>query len=83
MLSLAADPEDLEAPISGGTSGPLKAASERAGWSYFGEESTMVRPTFVIGSFDSTLASRTGSSACAAVASRRCPDRASTYFPMD
>jgi 2'-hydroxyisoflavone reductase len=55
MLSLIDDPEDLEAPISGRTYGPLKAASERAGWTNFGGESTMVRPTFVIGSFDSTL----------------------------
>jgi 2'-hydroxyisoflavone reductase len=54
-LSLADDPEDLEAPVSGQTYGPLKAASERAGWTHFGDESTMVRPTFVIGSFDSTL----------------------------
>src|ERR1700722_19636706 len=35
MLSLHDDPEDLEAPIGGSTYGPLKAASERAGWSYF------------------------------------------------
>jgi 2'-hydroxyisoflavone reductase len=55
MLSLADNPEDLEAPISGRTYGPLKAASERAGWTHFGDGSTMVRPTFVIGSYDSTL----------------------------
>jgi 2'-hydroxyisoflavone reductase len=55
MLSLADDPEDLEAPIGARTYGPLKAASERAGWAYFGEDSTMVRPTYVIGSFDATL----------------------------
>lgn len=55
MLSLLDDPEDLEAPISPTTYGPLKAASERAGRSLFGEESAMVRPTYVIGSFDATL----------------------------
>jgi 2'-hydroxyisoflavone reductase len=51
-LSIVDDPEDLEAPVGPKTYGPLKAASERAGWTYFGEGSTMVRPTFVIGSFD-------------------------------
>ena len=55
MLALEDDPKDLEAPISAHTYGPLKAASERAGWSSFGEESTMVRPTYVIGSHDATL----------------------------
>jgi nucleoside-diphosphate-sugar epimerase len=54
-LSLVDDPEDLDAPIDGRTYGPLKAASERAGWSYFGDDSAMVRPTYVVGSFDSTL----------------------------
>ena len=53
-LSLMSDPDDLEAPITGATYGPLKAASERAGTTFFGDESTMVRPTFVIGSFDTT-----------------------------
>jgi 2'-hydroxyisoflavone reductase len=54
MLSLMDEPEDLEAPIDGSTYGPLKAASERAGWDFFGPDSTMVRPTFIIGSFDAT-----------------------------
>jgi 2'-hydroxyisoflavone reductase len=54
-LTLADDPLDLEAPIDGATYGPLKAASERAGWTCFGEGSTMVRPTYVVGSFDATL----------------------------
>jgi len=54
-LTLLSDPDDLEAPISDSTYGPLKAASERAGAKYFGDESTMVRPTYVIGSFDTTL----------------------------
>jgi 2'-hydroxyisoflavone reductase len=49
------DKADHDAPITGETYGPLKAASERAGLRYFGESSTMVRPTFVIGSFDATL----------------------------
>jgi 2'-hydroxyisoflavone reductase len=54
-LSILGDPEDLEAPVGPKTYGPLKAASERAGWTYFGDSSTMVRPTYVIGSFDATL----------------------------
>jgi 2'-hydroxyisoflavone reductase len=54
-LTLMSDPTDLEAPIDEVTYGPLKAASERAGTKYFGEGSTMVRPTYVIGSFDMTL----------------------------
>ncbi|MGC2486136.1 MAG: NAD-dependent epimerase/dehydratase family protein [Acidimicrobiales bacterium] len=53
-LELDDDPDDLEAPIASAY-GPLKAASERAGWAYFGEGSTMVRPTFVVGAFDATL----------------------------
>ena len=54
-LTLLSDPDDLEARVDGATYGPLKAASERAGTKYFGESSTMVRPTYVIGSFDTTL----------------------------
>jgi 2'-hydroxyisoflavone reductase len=46
---------DLEGPITGASYGPLKAASERAGHAFFGDEISIVRPTFVIGSFDSTL----------------------------
>jgi 2'-hydroxyisoflavone reductase len=46
---------DLDGPITGGSYGPLKAASERAGRRRFGEDSTMVRPTYVIGSHDATL----------------------------
>jgi 2'-hydroxyisoflavone reductase len=46
---------DPDARITGGAYGPLKAASERAGWRRFGEESTMVRPTYVIGAHDATL----------------------------
>jgi 2'-hydroxyisoflavone reductase len=49
------DKADPEAPITDETYGPLKAASERAGLRYFGDGATMVRPTFVIGSFDATL----------------------------
>jgi 2'-hydroxyisoflavone reductase len=56
MLSLWGDDQaDPEAPVNGTTYGPLKAASERAGLKYFGEHAAMVRPTFVIGSFDVTL----------------------------
>jgi 2'-hydroxyisoflavone reductase len=54
-LTLLRDPDDLEVPVTDATYGPLKAASERAGTKYFGEGSTMVRPTYVIGSFDTTL----------------------------
>jgi 2'-hydroxyisoflavone reductase len=54
-LSILDDPEDLDAPVGAKTYGPLKAASERAGWTCFGDTSTMVRPTYVIGSFDATL----------------------------
>jgi len=54
-LTLMRDPDDLEAPVDGVTYGPLKAASERAGTTYFGEGATMVRPTYVIGSLDTTL----------------------------
>jgi nucleoside-diphosphate-sugar epimerase len=46
---------DPESDITGETYGPLKAASERAGVAFFGNDATMVRPTYVIGSFDSTL----------------------------
>jgi 2'-hydroxyisoflavone reductase len=49
------DAVDPEAPITGETYGPLKAASERAGLRFFGDSATMVRPTYVIGSFDATL----------------------------
>jgi 2'-hydroxyisoflavone reductase len=55
ILTLLKDPDDLEARVDGATYGPLKAASERAGMKYFGDGSTMVRPTYVIGSFDTTL----------------------------
>lgn len=51
----ADDAADPQAPITGETYGPLKAASERAGRRYFGSSSAMVRPTYVIGSFDATL----------------------------
>jgi len=55
MLTLSNDPKDLEAPITETTYGPLKAESERAGVALFGDDSAMVRPTYVIGSHDSTL----------------------------
>ena len=45
---------DPEAPITGESYGPLKAAAERAGRRAFGEV-TIVRPTYVIGAFDKTL----------------------------
>ena len=49
------DKADPDAPITSETYGPLKAASERAGLQYFGDTATMVRPTFIISSFDATL----------------------------
>ena len=49
------DEADPNGPVTGTTYGPLKAASERAGLRFFGDGATMVRPTFVIGSFDATL----------------------------
>jgi 2'-hydroxyisoflavone reductase len=55
-LSLASDNGlDLEGPITGSTYGPLKAASERAGTQYFGDNVSFIRPTYVIGAFDATL----------------------------
>jgi 2'-hydroxyisoflavone reductase len=55
-LTLIDDPTlDFDAPISGSTYGPLKAASERAGTEYFGDQITFVRPTYVIGAYDNTL----------------------------
>jgi len=55
-LSLSGDDAlDLEGPITGSTYGPLKAASERAGTEYFGDNVTFIRPTYVIGSYDATL----------------------------
>ncbi|HVA70567.1 MAG TPA: NAD-dependent epimerase/dehydratase family protein [Acidimicrobiales bacterium] len=46
---------DLDGPITGASYGPLKAAAERAALEYFGDQLTVVRPTFVIGSHDATL----------------------------
>lgn len=46
---------DPDGPVTDTTYGPLKADSERAGLSHFGKSATMVRPTYVIGSFDATL----------------------------
>jgi 2'-hydroxyisoflavone reductase len=54
-LTLWDDETDVDAPVTPKTYGPLKAACERAGWRAFGEDSTMVRPTYVIGAFDATL----------------------------
>jgi 2'-hydroxyisoflavone reductase len=49
------DSVDPESPMTNEAYGPLKSASERAGTEFFGESATMIRPTFVIGSFDATL----------------------------
>jgi 2'-hydroxyisoflavone reductase len=45
---------DPEAPIDGATYGPLKADAERAAVRRFGDATTVVRPTFVIGAHDLT-----------------------------
>jgi 2'-hydroxyisoflavone reductase len=44
-----------DAEVTAETYGPLKAASERAATEHFGDQLTIVRPTFVIGSHDATL----------------------------
>jgi 2'-hydroxyisoflavone reductase len=49
------DSVDPDSPITGETYGPLKAAAERAGGELFGDNATMVRPTYVVGAFDATL----------------------------
>ncbi len=46
---------DLDAPVTGETYGPLKAACERAAVEHFGQRLSIVRPTYVIGSHDATL----------------------------
>ncbi len=44
-----------DAEVTGETYGPLKAACERSAEEHFGDQLTIVRPTFVIGSHDATL----------------------------
>jgi nucleoside-diphosphate-sugar epimerase len=44
-----------DAEVTGETYGPLKAACERAATEHFGDQLTVVRPTFVIGSHDATM----------------------------
>ena len=46
---------DLDGPVTGETYGPLKAACERAARERFGDDATIVRPTYVIGGHDATL----------------------------
>lgn len=48
-------PTEPDAPITGETYGPLKAACEKAAVELFGEPLTIVRPTYVIGSHDATM----------------------------
>jgi 2'-hydroxyisoflavone reductase len=48
-------PSEPDAPITGETYGPLKAACEKAATRLFGEQLTFVRPTYVIGSHDATM----------------------------
>src|SRR5487761_2752118 len=45
---------DLDGPVTGETYGPLKAACERAARERFGDDATIVRPTYVIGGHDTT-----------------------------
>ncbi len=49
------DGVDPSAGVTPATYGPLKAACERAARRRFGDEVTIVRPTYVIGSHDHTL----------------------------
>lgn len=44
-----------DAEVTADTYGPLKAACERAAQEHFGDQLTIVRPTFVIGAHDATL----------------------------
>jgi 2'-hydroxyisoflavone reductase len=48
-------PTEPDAPITGESYGPLKAACERAATEHFGDQLTFVRPTYVIGSHDATM----------------------------
>ncbi len=45
---------DPDAPVTAATYGPFKAACERAARRRFGDEVTIVRPTYVIGAHDHT-----------------------------
>jgi 2'-hydroxyisoflavone reductase len=46
---------DPDAPLTGESYGKLKAASEREACTRFGDATTIVRPTYVIGGHDATL----------------------------
>jgi 2'-hydroxyisoflavone reductase len=46
---------DPDAPLTGASYGPLKAACERAATQHFGSDLVFVRPTYVIGGHDATL----------------------------
>ncbi len=48
-------PTEADAPITAETYGPLKAACERRATEHFGDQLTLVRPTYVIGSHDATM----------------------------
>ena len=48
-------PSESDAEHTDETYGPLKAACERSAHEQFGEDLTIVRPTFVIGSHDATM----------------------------
>ena len=53
-LSLSTVPVAEDAAVTGATYGPLKAACERRAMKRFGTSTTMVRPTYVVGSHDAT-----------------------------
>ncbi|HEY5438638.1 MAG TPA: NAD-dependent epimerase/dehydratase family protein [Acidimicrobiales bacterium] len=48
-------PTAPDAPITAESYGPLKAACEKAAVELFGDQLTIVRPTYVIGSHDATM----------------------------
>lgn len=52
---IAEAPSDPQVAVNAATYGPMKAACEGAAHDYFGDQVTIVRPTFVIGSHDVTL----------------------------
>ncbi len=53
-LSLSTVPVADDAAVTGETYGPLKAACERRAMERFGTATTIVRPTYIVGSHDAT-----------------------------
>jgi 2'-hydroxyisoflavone reductase len=54
QCTLAEPPAALDAPITGATYGPLKAAAEAAAHEAFGQDVAIIRPTYIVGSHDPT-----------------------------